>query len=177
MADAPRWTERILLDRLRARHARVTGPAGNGPQWAYMEHVRSHSGFDAQSTIDALAIHLWRSKQHEVHAFEVKVSRADFRRELAEERAKSAIWREWVEFFWIVAPDNVVPKDELPEEFGLLVTWRDGLRVVKQAPRLREKPQGWLPCEPIPRPIVASLLRAAVKTAERTTDSVVEQVG
>jgi len=173
----PRWTERILLDRLRARHSRVTGAAGNGPEWAYMEHVRSHSGFDAQSTIDALAIHLWRSRQHEIHAFEVKVSKADFRRELADEQAKSAIWREWVEFFWIVAPNSVVPKDELPAEWGLLVTWRDGLRVAKQATRLREKPLGWYPCEPIPRPIVASMLRAAVKTGTRATESVAEEVG
>lgn len=164
VADAPRWTERILLDRLRARHARTSSPTGV-PDWVYMEHVRSHSGFDAASTIDALAMHLWRSRQHEVHAYEVKVTRADFRRELADDRAKSAIWRDWVERFWVVAPDSVVPLDELPDDFGLLVTWRDGLRVAKQAPRLRDKPAGWLPCEPIPRPIIASLLRSAVKTS------------
>ena len=85
---AAKWTERDLLDRLRVRHNQNSG---NGPSWVFMEHVRSHSGFDARSTIDGLAMHLWQSRKHEVHAFEVKVSRSDFRRELADDRAKSAI--------------------------------------------------------------------------------------
>jgi len=166
--NAVTWTERALLDRLRARLSRCRG--GNGPEWVYAEHVRSSSGFDVLNTIDALAMHLWRSKHHEVHAFEVKISKADFRRELENDCAKSHIWRQWVEKFWIVAPADVVPVEELPDEWGLLVTHGDGLRVRKPAKRLREAPIGYMPAADLPRDIVAPFLRAAYRTAERPAD-------
>jgi len=158
-----KFTERDLLDRLYQRHATTTG---NGPQWAYMEHVGNQPAW-ADRTIDALAIHLWPSRQHEVHAYEVKVSRADFRREVAEDCGKSACWREWVEFFWIVAPAGVVPLEELPADWGLLETSGATLRIKRRATRLRDKPSGYMPGEPIPRGMVSAMLRAQVRTASK----------
>lgn len=160
-----KWTERELLDRLKTRHSKV---AGNGPEWAYMEHVRDRAGAFCNTTIDALALHLWPSRHHEVHAYEVKCSRADFRRELADGLAKSLPWRSWVEFFWIVAPKDVVPLTELPKEWGLLVPHATALRVAKPAVRLRSKPYGYNVAEPdIPRTLVASMLRAQVRNAAK----------
>lgn len=159
--DRPRiekFTERDLLDRLRRRHSVV---GGNGPEWAYMEHVRDCGGF-ANRTIDALALHYWPSRNHEVHAFEVKVTRADFRRELADP-SKAAAWTDWVEYFWLVAPAGVIPVEEVPREWGLLVTHGEGLRKVRQAHRLREKPAGYLPAPDLPRTVVAAMLRAQVR--------------
>lgn len=130
-----------------------------------MEHVRSHSGFDAQSTIDALAVHLWQSRHHEVHAYEVKVSRSDLRRELANDCDKSAIWREWVEYFWIVAPAEVAHGVELPVSWGLMVPTSIGLRVARSATRLQPKPDGYMPAADLPRSLVASMLRSAAKQA------------
>lgn len=161
---APVWTERDLLDRLRARHSQVTG---NGPAWAYMEHVRDGAGYFAGTTIDALALHLWPSRSHEAHAFEVKVSRADFRRELADKQGKSLPWRAWVEHFWIVAPPDVVPLDELPDGWGLLVCSGAGLRAVRRAERLRIKPHGYLPEPDLPRSLVAAMLRAQVRNGAK----------
>jgi len=159
-----RWTERALLDRLRVRYSQV---GGNGPFWAYMEHVRDSAGFFAGTTIDALALHLWPSRNHETHAFEVKVSRTDFRRELENDCAKSAPWRAWCEYFWIVAPQGVVPVDELPRGWGLLVCHGAGLRAQVQAKRLREKPPGCAPAADLPRSLVAAMLRSQVRNAEK----------
>jgi hypothetical protein len=162
--DGQAWTERDLLDRLRARHSQIKG---NGPEWAYMEHVRDAAGFDAGTTIDALALHLWPSRNHVAHAYEVKVSRADFRRELANEQVKSLPWRSWVDYFWIVAPVGVVPLDELPAGWGLLVTHGRVLTTARRATRLRPKPAGYLPASDLPRGLVVAMLRAQVRNAAK----------
>jgi hypothetical protein len=125
-------TERSMLNLLRARHAQS---GGNGPAWAYMEHVRNAAGFKATRTLDAMALDLWPSRGHELHGFEVKVSRADFRRELAD-GGKADTWHGIVDRFWIVAPAGIVPKDELPAAWGLLECDAAGtkLRVSRPAP-------------------------------------------
>ena len=154
--NAAKWTERELLDRLRARYSRPD--RGNGPEWVYMEHVRDKTGW-ANRTIDALALHLWESRNNEVHAFEVKVSRSDFRRELADP-SKAETWTAWCEHFWIVAPAGVLRPEDMPKSWGLLVTSGTGLRIAKRSPRLRPKPPGYMPAEPLPRSLVACMLRS-----------------
>lgn len=162
--DQPeKWTERMLLDRLRQRHGMVSG---NGPEWVFMEHVADQTGF-ATRRIDGLAVHLWRSRHHEVHAFEVKVSRSDFRRELAD-LSKSEVWTSWVEYFWIVAPHGVLTKTDIPDQWGLLVTRGGGLAIAKRAPRLRPKPDGYLPAPDLPRSVVAAMLRQAARLPAAT---------
>jgi hypothetical protein len=158
------WTERILLDRLRTRHNVLRG---NGPVWAYMEHVKDRAGHFHRATIDALAVHLWPSSGNLVHAYEVKVSRADFRRELADGCAKSEPWTCWVDLFWIVAPAGVVPIEELPPRWGLLETRGPGLAVRRQARALRPAPAPGEPRSDLPRSLVASMLRSAARTASR----------
>lgn len=156
--EAVKWTERMLLDRLRQRHA---VNHGNGPAWVFMEHVADQTGW-ANRRIDGLAVHLWQSRNHEVHAYEVKVSRGDFRRELAD-LSKSGVWTAWVEYFWIVAPHGVLTKADIPDEWGLLVTRGAGLAVAKRAPRLRPKPAGYSPAPDLPRSVVAAMLRQAAR--------------
>jgi len=111
-------TEASVLALLRKRHAAKNG---NGPEWADVEKVRDAPGFDAMRTADAMALGLWKSGGHELHGFEVKVSRSDWRRELADP-AKAEGWCEIVDRWWIVAPRGVVPRDELPATGGLLET-------------------------------------------------------
>jgi hypothetical protein len=160
-ADEPvKWTERMLLDRLRLRHGAISG---NGPEWAYMEHVADQTGW-ANRRIDALAMHLWQSRHHEVHAYEVKVSRSDFKRELADPD-KAAVWTAWVEHFWIVAPAGMLQPAEVPATWGLLVVRGGGLAIAKRAPRLREKPTGYTPEPDLGRRVVAAMLRSAAKAA------------
>lgn len=150
-------TERSMLRLLRARHA--AKHSGNGPEWAYMEQVRNAAGFKATRTADAMALGLWPSRGHELHGFEVKVSRGDWRRELAEPD-KAEGWCQVVDRWWIVAPAGVVPKDELPTGWGLLETTargKAGLRVTVQAALLRPKSER----PPVTRDLLVPMLRAA----------------
>jgi hypothetical protein len=162
MTESEKWTEGKVLDLLRSRHAKTSG---NGPEWAYLEHVRDAAGFDAKRTIDALALHLWPSRGHEMHAFEVKVSRSDWRRELADP-AKADGWCAIVDRFWIVAPRGVVPPEEIPAAWGLLETRASGLTATVPAPLLRQKAER----QKIGRSLLVCMLRAAGAGLQSTPD-------
>lgn len=146
-------SERTVLDALRERHAPKRG--GNGPEWAYMEHVRNDAGFNANRTIDAMALGLWPSRGMELHGYEVKISRADFRRELADVEKMDA-FAHILDRFWIVAPAGVVPAVELPSSWGLLeVTDKGTIRQKTAAPLLTTTRAD------IKRSMLVPLLRAA----------------
>jgi hypothetical protein len=149
------WTEAALLDALKRRYATQ---AGNGPRYALATYVRDRAGFDASRTLDAVVMDTWPSSGLALHGFEIKISRSDWRRELADP-SKAAAFTRWVDYFWVVAPRNVVRDDELPEGWGLLEPRRGALRAAVK-PSL-------LPAEPLDRSFVACILRAAVT---RTTD-------
>lgn len=81
-------------------------------------------------------------------AYEIKVDRADFRRD-TEEKQRSAL--KWSDRFWYVAPPDVIPPTELPSWAGLQ-TW-DGstFRVVRRSPKRAKAAPTW--------PLFISVLR------------------
>lgn len=165
MAD--KVTERDVLDALRARYA--SGGNGNGPAWAYVEHVRDKAGFSATRTIDAIALDLWPSRGMELHGLEVKTSRADFRREIADP-AKMDAFAAYLDRFWVVAPVGIVPVDELPSTWGLLELISNGtIRQKVPAPLLRKTRVE------IPRTFLVPLLRSAGAVLERTPNEQAEK--
>lgn len=163
MTETPvRYTERDILDLLRARFER---DHGNGPRYVFATHVRNRASFDASRTFDAVAVDLWRSSGLLVHVFEVKVSRSDWLRELADpDKAAAAIERG--DTFSIVAPEGIVRLDELPDGWGLYETGRRGLLTTRRAPRIhRDRAHRRDTYADMPRDFVVPLLRAAVRTA------------
>lgn len=57
-----------------------------------------------------------------VHGFEIKVSRSDWLREYKTQGEKSAPWRSYCNYWWIVVPNkDIVKPEELPAGWGLLV--------------------------------------------------------
>jgi hypothetical protein len=151
--ESVKHSEPSMLKLLRERHAAV---AGNGPVWAYLEHVRNAAGFAATRTLDAMALSLWPSRGHELHGYEVKISRADFRRELAD-GGKADAWHGIVDRFWIVAPLGIVPKAELPATWGLLETDKAGKKLRSTVPA----PLQTVERAPIARNVLVPMLRAA----------------
>jgi hypothetical protein len=105
-----RWTEAMLVAALRSRYPEN--------EWALITQVRDGAGWDRR-TFDAVAIGLWGSRGHPVHGFECKVSRSDWKRELAQP-AKAEPLAAFCDRWWIVAPRGVVPPATLPETWGLL---------------------------------------------------------
>lgn len=86
------------------------------PEW-HLEHEVTHG----MRRLDSVAFRLWggSGKGHLLLGFELKVSRADWRREL-QQFDKGADWAAVVDEFYIVAPKDLVPLDELPRGWGLL---------------------------------------------------------
>jgi hypothetical protein len=155
-----KYTERILLDMLRERHANTRGLA----EWLYMEHVRNDAGWYCR-TIDAIAMNTFKSKGLALHAYEVKCSRADWLRELAEP-TKSQPFLEMVDYLWLVTGPGIVKIEELPESWGLLLatTTGSGLRQKRAADPLRPIVRGWYDKpDPMPRGLVAAMLRAQIR--------------
>lgn len=85
---------------------------------------------------DAVLVRCWKSRGYELHGFEIKVSRADWLREL-KDPAKAEPVAKYMDRWFVVAPTNVVKVDELPRTWGLMQFRTDGKLVVAHpAPRL-----------------------------------------
>lgn len=168
-------TERDMLSLLKRRF-RQCSPSGY-PRYVYAEHV---SYFGNTSEADAIALDGQSVPQEElleaglltsgpggsrvhvkphVHGCEVKVSRADWLRELRTEGSKSYAWRQWCSYWWIVVPTaDIIKEHELPKEWGLLVGTR-ALRV-RSRPKLMLRPE-------LPSHVYMSVARHALKTAQK----------
>ena len=154
-------TERSMLDALRRRYS---ARAGNGPRYIFAEHIRNQCGFGGYwgldglklRTADALAIDLWPSSGHQIHGFEVKVSRSDWLTELKDPE-KAEAFRPYCHGWWLVVPDVTIVRDDLPDGWGLLALDKSGELRIKRRCQKRE---------PLPMPLgmTAAWLRAVAKT-------------
>ncbi len=160
-------TEAQVTELLRARYNRF-GNGGAG-EYAFLPQVRNAAGFDATRTFDAVAVSLWTSRGLTIDAFEVKVTRSDWQRELGKPQKAEDACR-LVDRFWIVAPAGVVHDGELPPTWGLMEVTAGKvdpatnqrtnrkLRVVTAAPLLHQDPTR---SKPVSRDFLVGLLRAA----------------
>lgn len=135
-------TESSILDLLEARYSSDAWRE----EWVFFRLFRVGIGWEHpwDRTLDAWAMNCYPSKQFRTIAFEVKTTRGDFRRELKPGRwdrydrnpipRKLRAALEASNQMYFVAPDGVIPKDELPEQCGLMVVRDDSLRVVRGAP-------------------------------------------
>lgn len=172
----PKATEKEMLDLLERKHAR-TGNGGSG-EYAFMRQLRNDAGFKATRSFDGAAVSLWPSRGYELHLFEVKVTKSDWRHELAKpEKADDAC--ALADRFSVVAPRGVIDPDEVPVTWGHIeayggtldeetgqITGRK-LRVVKAAPLLHGRRKR----ETFPAGLVISMLRAAGAVPAQETPS------
>jgi hypothetical protein len=123
------------------------------PQWALAFEVADSTGYGKSRSADAVAMGLWPSRGLEVHGIEIKVSRADWLRELRDP-AKSAPIQRYCDRWWLaVASADIVQEGELPVTWGLLVLQKGGKLLAKvEAPELTP--------EPLSRGFAASMIRA-----------------
>lgn len=150
MAARAKRTEAEMLLLLRRK---FTTESGNGPAYAFVEHVRNDAGFKASRTIDAMTMSLWPSRGLRLAAYEIKCSRQDTLTELRNP-AKAEAFMPYVDHFYLVVADrDFVKPGELPETWGLMAPHGGGLAVVKEAPLLE--------AQPIDRGMLAALLRQA----------------
>lgn len=124
----------------------------SGPEWRVWFEVSQGTGAMSGRRADAVVMNIWPSKAYQLHVFEVKVSRADFKQEMSDPTKSEAIGR-YADFFWLAAPAGLVAVEEVPEAWGLMVLTKGGMRIKKQAPARAEP-------APLDRAFAASLLRA-----------------
>lgn len=174
MSPEPKATEREILDLLERRHAK-SGNGGSG-EYAFMRQLRNDAGFKATRSFDGAAVSLWPSRGFELHIFEVKVTKSDWRHELAQpDKAEDAC--SIADRFTVVAPRGVIDPAEVPvtwghiEAYGGKVDAETGgvvgrkLRVVKAAPVLHNRGKR----DAFPAGLVISMLRAAGAVPEHET--------
>lgn len=142
-------TESDLLLAIQARY-----PA---PEFAFLPQVRNCTGHQRRTirTADALALGLYPSRGIHLHGFEVKSYRSDWVRELKNPEKADSIAR-FCDFWWVVAEDEtVVPKSEVPTDWGLLVMVNGRLTQRKEA--------AYRSADPLDKPMLAAILRKAAE--------------
>lgn len=128
------------------------------PAWATLPQVPDATGTKGTRYADAISMSLWPSRGLELHGFEIKCTRSDWNKELKSPQKAETI-AAYCHRWWVVAPSTkIVPVDELPPNWGLLVISGRGLKQAKGAAHLKAKPLTY--------EFLAGLLRRAEETRE-----------
>lgn len=89
----------------------------SAPVYAFFTEVAKGGVGSFNGYIDGIAYSLYPSMSHEIHGFEIKVSRSDWLKEL-EMPAKAGDAMQHCNRWWLVAPKGVALKDEVPKSWG-----------------------------------------------------------
>lgn len=134
-----KWTEALVLDAIREAYL-TPDPQTLLDEWAMLTQVplrcltddgrmaraagrKTTAAHINERIIDALLVRCWSSKQgHERIAFEVKVSRSDYKNETREKRAPAEASAHQCAY---VAPAGLITPGELPEGWGLVEVYED----------------------------------------------------
>ncbi len=138
------------------------------PQYAILEEVRNATGRVKRRRVkgvadggpryaDMIAMALWPSLGLEIIGFEVKTTRADWLKEICDEKKAVAV-QQYCDRWMLVVPhknyEKTVRDDELPATWGMLTVDDAGvIREIVAAPKLN--------AQPITRAFLASLMRNA----------------
>lgn len=150
-----KWTAVDVVDRIRDRHFQ-------SPAHVLLEEVRSHTGAGRERYADALVASVWPSRGLWLAGIEVKISRADWRKELKSPEKAEAISK-FCDYWWVAAPRGIVPPETLPATWGLIeVHGARGCDVVVDAPKLTPIP--------LTTAFAASIMRNIDKAAQNATE-------
>jgi hypothetical protein len=122
-------------------------------QYAFFTEVPNGTGSYANRHADAMAMSLWPSRGLDITGFELKVSRADWMKEL-KNPAKAESIAQYCDFWClVVASESIVQAGELPTNWGLLAPVGGKLKVIAHPAKLEARE--------LSRTFVAGLFRAA----------------
>lgn len=151
-AASDKATARDIKDALHARYNKRS-QGREGERYVCLEEARSGAGFQGnRGQCDFLAINTWRSRGMELIGHEVKVSRSDWKAELADP-SKAERFARFCRRWYVAAPSALASdiKHELPPAWGLLSISDNGRATETSKPQARD-PQdvpvwwwvGWL---------------------------------
>lgn len=132
-----------------------------------LEQVPDGTGMYLGHWIDAVVFSLWESKGLFRSAFEVKVSRSDFIREL-----QNPLKHQWAlecfHEFWFVAPQDVIQVDELPPNIGWMCP-RGSKLVIKRHAIRNPNPK-------LDDILLAAFMRAAAKEISKVSRTTIKDI-
>ncbi len=144
----------FLLDAISKRHSDY----GGKPEGILIFELATGTGYSAgePSRLDAFHMGDTISKGLKRTAYEVKISRSDFLREIRDPRKRRAAMRVSNQFYF-VTPVGMVKPEEIPLECGLMECMEGGhLTTTVEAPYRDGMPASWL--------FFAAVARRLVKT-------------
>lgn len=133
------------------------------PEWALLFEVTNATGAQHTRSADAVAMSLWPSRGLELHGFEIKVSRSDWRRE-RENPKKAETIAQYCDRWWLATSPGVVPIEELAPAWGLM-EW-DGKRWLVRREAAKTE------AADINRLFLAALLRRVHKTDDADLEAI-----
>jgi hypothetical protein len=126
------------------------------PEWCVLSEVADATSGRASRRADAVAMNMWASKGLEIRGFEIKVSRSDLKRELADS-SKSEPVGQYCHTWSLAYPAGMLrPDDPIPPAWGLFEVGPKGGRF-RKLPHFR-------PAEEVKAPtrmFTAAIARAA----------------
>lgn len=128
------------------------------PEWILALNVANGTGGNARRWADAVAMNCFPSKGLEIVGYEIKVARSDWLRELKDSE-KAVPVADYCDRWYIVAPEGVVKKEELPKAWGLMVA-SGGLRISVNVPARDD-------AKAVNRTFMASMIRCLAKADDQ----------
>lgn len=130
------------------------------PEWIYFPELYGGTGASSGSyhRMDGWAMNTWPSKDLVKIAFEIKVYRSDFLKELKDPRKREYALRVSNQFYF-VAPKGLISVDELPPDCGLMtVSDEYALHTARAAPFRKVENPSWM--------FIAALGREIIRKAD-----------
>lgn len=107
------------------------------PAHVCLSGVRNGTGYERSQnrTADGLILSVWPSRGLWVAGVEIKVSRSDWKKELANPEKSHEIQR-FCDYWYIAAPKGIVPVNEVPKTWGVIECSGNTAAIVRDAPKL-----------------------------------------
>lgn len=142
-------TVEFMLDAIEDRYMRDIG-------WVMLREWQPGSTRESHGRrIDAFLFNRLGMRAKERIAFEVKRSRADFKKELEDPTKSEPTMRFATEFFF-VCPTGIIKPEEVPDPYGLIYIGNEGAtRIRKHAVKLPDNPPSW--------GLVGAIIRAVMR--------------
>lgn len=132
------------------------------PAHTLLAQVRNGTGFSSgPRTADALCVSTYPSRGLWIAGIEIKTYLGDWKRELANPEKAEAI-QKYCHFWYVAAPEGIVPKSELPETWGLIEVGEKKTKIAVKSPITEPKPIDML--------MLCSILRNVSECSVPTSD-------
>ena len=154
-------TTQTILQMLKAMHSQSRGR----DEWALFPELNIGTGAKGGRWIDLWAVNMYPSTGNKKIAYEIKVSRGDFLRELEDPTKRSGAETVANECYF-VAPAALINPKELPVGWGLIELTTSGLRKKVAAPHHEVR---------LPEAFIYSILRRAGR-AEKQAPPTAEMI-